>query len=133
MPWTPVTGSVSWYRLASIHRHAPRLRSTSARATWLMIAELASRLAGGHSSAGADRSLSLLAWIQSTQRQEGFQHPSSRVLEPGDDAPRPGIPEVDHAGGFGGHRALDGWAGSGPSFHRAAPSLMLAETIQYVW
>jgi hypothetical protein len=52
-PWTPVTGSASWYGLVSIHRHAPGLPSTSARVTWPMIAELASCLAGGHSSAGA--------------------------------------------------------------------------------
>jgi hypothetical protein len=27
-------------------------------------------------------------------------------LEPGDDSPRPGIHDADHAGGFGGHCAL---------------------------
>lgn len=47
-----------------------------------MIAELASCLAGGHSSAGADRSLSLLAWIHSTPRQEGFQGRSSAAWSP---------------------------------------------------
>ena len=47
-----------------------------------MIAELASCLAGGHSSAGAERSLSLLAWIQSTPCQEGFQDRSPAVWSP---------------------------------------------------
>ena len=47
-----------------------------------MIAELARCLAGGHSPAGADRSRSLLAWIQSTPRQEGFQGRSSAVWSP---------------------------------------------------
>jgi hypothetical protein len=27
-------------------------------------------------------------------------------LAPGADPPRPGVPDADHAGGFGGHRAL---------------------------
>jgi hypothetical protein len=81
-----------------------------------MIAELTSWLAGGHSSAGADRSPSLLAWIQSTPRQEGFQGRFSTAFDPGDDAPRPGIPDTDHAGGFGGHRALDGGLAPGHRF-----------------
>jgi hypothetical protein len=71
-PRTPVTGLVSWRGLVSIHRHAPGRPSTPARVTWPMIAELASCPAGGHRPAGADRSLSLLAWIHSTPRQEGF-------------------------------------------------------------
>ena len=35
-------------------------------------------------------------------------------LEPGNDAPRPGIPDTDHAGGFGGHRALAQGGGARP-------------------
>jgi hypothetical protein len=47
-----------------------------------MIAELTSRPPGGHSSAGADKSLSLLAWIHSTPRQEDFQGRSTATWRP---------------------------------------------------
>jgi hypothetical protein len=47
-----------------------------------MIAEVTSCPAGGHKSAGADRSLSWLAWIHSSPRQEGFQVRSSTAWSP---------------------------------------------------
>src|SRR5260370_41390491 len=47
-----------------------------------MMAELTSCPTGGHSSAGADRSLSLLVWIHSTPRQEGFQVRSTTTWSP---------------------------------------------------
>ena len=76
-----------------------------------MIAELTSCPVAGHSSAGADKSLSLLVWIDSTPRQEGFQVSFHDDLKPGDDTPRPGIRDADHPGGLGGHRALAAAAG----------------------
>src|SRR5690348_6724220 len=56
-----------------------------------MIAEPTSCPAGGHSPAGADRSLSLLAWIHSTPRQEGFQVRSTTTWSPA---------TIRHAQGF---------------------------------
>jgi hypothetical protein len=90
-PRTPVTGLASWCGSVSTHRHAPGRPSTSARLTWPMIAEVTSRPAGGHSPAGADRSMSLLAWIHSTPRQEGFQGRSSTAWSPA---------TIRHAQGF---------------------------------
>jgi len=90
-PRTPVSGSASWCGSLSTHCHAPGRPSTSARVTWPMIAEVTSRPAGGHSPAGADRSMSLLAWIHSTPRQEGFHGRSSTAWSPA---------TIRHAQGF---------------------------------
>ena len=90
-PRTPVSGSASWCGSLSTHCHAPGRPSTSARVTWPMIAEVTSRPAGGHSPAGADRSMSLLAWIHSTPRQEGFQVRCSTAWSPA---------TIRHAQGF---------------------------------
>jgi hypothetical protein len=81
-PCTPVTGSARWCGSVSTHRHAPGCPSTSARVTWPMIAELTSCPPSGHSSAGADKSLSLLVWIHRTPRQEGFQVRSTTSWSP---------------------------------------------------
>jgi hypothetical protein len=46
----------------------------------------------------------------------GFPGSFHDDLEPGDDTPRPGIHDANHAGGFGGHRApATGTARSGRS------------------
>ena len=97
-----------------------------------MTAELASCLAGGHSSAGADRSLSLLAWIHSTPRQEGFQGRSSAVWNPATMRHAQGfLTLITRAGSVVTGRSMAGWLRAIVSSCR--PSLMLAETIQCVW
>jgi hypothetical protein len=57
-----------------------------------VIAELTGCPPRGHSSAGADRSRSLLVWIHSSLRQEGFQGRSMTTWSP---------VTIRHAQGFG--------------------------------
>jgi hypothetical protein len=99
-----------------------------------MIAEVTRCPAGGHSSAGADTSLSWLAWIHSTPRQEGFQVRSTTTWSP---------VTIRHAQGFMTLIARPGSAVTERSRHRPSGSwtvvsscrlsLRLAKTIQSVW
>jgi hypothetical protein len=59
--------------------------------TWPTIAEVASVRPGGHIAAGADWSLSLLAWIHSLPARTFLPGALLKGLEPGDDPPRPGF------------------------------------------
>jgi hypothetical protein len=160
-PRTPVTGSASRYGPVSTHRRAPGRPSTPARGTRPMIAEVTSCSAGGRSAAGADRPLPLPAWIHSTPRREGCRVRSTPAWSPaairhargfmtlitragsavtGRSQPRPPAraelagASLVRQGAAGGPGDVDDGTGSGPSFHRAAPSLLgLKETIQSVW
>ena len=65
------------------------------------------QLPGGRPQLGGCGQVAVLAGVDPQHPAPGgFPGSFHDELEPGDDTPRPGIRDADHAGGFGGHRAL---------------------------
>jgi hypothetical protein len=65
------------------------------------------QLPSGRPQLGGCGQIAVLAGVDPQHPAPGW-FPGSYLygLEPGNDTPRPGIHDADHAGGFGGHRAL---------------------------